>query len=63
MTSMDPRTATSLSPSAAKKCTSKGEPYLLRFALPNFYFHATTAYGLMRACGVTIGNRDFIGAI
>jgi hypothetical protein len=41
----------------------KGEPYLLRFALPNFYFHATTAYGLMRACGVTIGKRDFIGAI
>ncbi|MGA8434135.1 MAG: DUF1993 family protein, partial [Methyloceanibacter sp.] len=49
--------------SAAKKCTSKGEPYLLRFALPNFHFHATTAYGLMRACGVTIGKRDFIGAI
>src|SRR6476646_12265371 len=41
----------------------KGEPYLLRFALPNFYFHATSAYGLMRACGVTIGERDFLGAI
>jgi uncharacterized protein len=41
----------------------KGEPYLLRFALPNFYFHATTAYGLMRPCGVQIGKRDFIGAI
>ena len=41
----------------------KGKPYLLRFALPNFYFRATAAYGLMRACGVTIGKRDFIGAI
>jgi hypothetical protein len=41
----------------------KGQPYLLRFALPNFYFHVTTAYDLLRACGVAIGKRDFIGAI
>ena len=41
----------------------KGQPYLLNFALPNFYFHATTAYGLLRACGLGIGKRDFIGAI
>ena len=41
----------------------KGEPYLVHFALPNFYFHATTAYDILRACGVVIGKRDFIGAI
>ena len=41
----------------------KGEPYLVHFALPNFYFHATTAYDILRSCGVEIGKRDFIGAI
>ena len=41
----------------------KGQPYLLHFALPNFYFHATIAYGLLRACGLGIGKLDFIGSI
>ena len=41
----------------------KGEPYLVHFALPNFYFHATTAYDILRRCGVEIGKRDFMGAI
>lgn len=41
----------------------KGEPYLVHFALPNFYFHATTAYDILRRCGVEIGKRDFIGTI
>jgi uncharacterized protein len=41
----------------------KGEPYLVHFALPNFYFHATTAYAILRRCGVEIGKRDFIGQI
>lgn len=39
----------------------KGEPYLMHFALPNFYFHATTAYDILRLCGVEIGKRDFLG--
>jgi hypothetical protein len=39
----------------------KGEPYLVQFALPNFYFHATTAYAILRRCGVEIGKRDFLG--
>lgn len=39
----------------------KGQAYLLSFALPNFYFHCATAYGLMRAQGVPIGKRDFMG--
>ena len=32
-------------------------------ALPNFYFHCTTAYDILRHCGVELGKRDFIGAI
>ncbi|MBI1208279.1 MAG: DUF1993 family protein [Azospirillum sp.] len=38
-----------------------GQPYLLHFALPNFYFHLTTAYAILRECGVELGKRDFIG--
>ncbi|HEX2379201.1 MAG TPA: DUF1993 family protein [Methyloceanibacter sp.] len=41
----------------------KGEPYLVHFPLPNFYFHATAAYDILRRCGVDIGKRDFIGMI
>jgi len=38
-----------------------GANFLLSFAQPNFYFHATTAYAILRAQGVTIGKRDFLG--
>ena len=41
----------------------KGADYLNHFVLPNFYFHATTAYDILRHCGVEIGKRDFLGAI
>ena len=41
----------------------KGEQYLLFFALPNFYFHVTTAYDIMRVSGVELGKRDFLGGI
>jgi uncharacterized protein len=37
------------------------ENFLLSFTLPNFYFHATAAYAIMRAKGVNIGKLDFIG--
>lgn len=40
----------------------KGAQYLTGFALPNFYFHVTTAYALLRAAGVEIGKRDYLGA-
>jgi hypothetical protein len=39
----------------------KGMQYLLGFALPNFYFHAATAYGILRHNGVELVKRDFIG--
>jgi len=37
--------------------------FLLSFSLPNFYFHASTAYDLMRGEGVKLGKRDFLGAL
>src|SRR5713226_10153028 len=37
------------------------EEYLTRFALPNFYFHVTTAYDILRHNGVTLGKRDYLG--
>ncbi|ADO73778.1 DUF1993 domain-containing protein [Stigmatella aurantiaca] len=38
-----------------------GQAYLLTFALPNFYFHVTTAYAILRHNGVDIGKQDFLG--
>ncbi len=38
-----------------------GMQYLFGHALPNFYFHVTTAYNILRANGVEIGKRDYIG--
>jgi hypothetical protein len=40
-----------------------GQSYLLGFVLPNFYFHTTTAYNLMRHNGLDLGKRDFLGEI
>ncbi len=39
----------------------EGMPYLLYFVLPNIYFHVTTAYGILRHCGVELGKGDFLG--
>jgi uncharacterized protein len=41
--------------------TFTGIDYLLKFALPNFYFHVTTAYAILRHNGVEIGKGDFLG--
>jgi len=38
-----------------------GQAYLLHNAFPNFFFHVTTAYAILRHCGVDIGKKDFIG--
>jgi len=37
--------------------------FALSFSLPNFYFHATTAYDILRSKGVPLGKRDFLGAM
>jgi hypothetical protein len=39
----------------------RGDDYLTRIAVPNFYFHMTTAYDILRHNGVELGKRDFIG--
>ncbi len=44
-----------------KTTTLKGQQYLSNFALPNFYFHAATAHGILRHNGVEVGKRDFLG--
>mgnify|MGYP000736415090 FL=1 len=41
----------------------KGEAYLKHFAMPNFFFHVTTTYDLLRHNGVELGKMDFLGAI
>ena len=38
----------------------KGQPYLMHFVLPNFFFHVTTAYALLRHNGVPLGKSDFL---
>lgn len=50
-------------PIAGNPMTFKGEVFLLHFAMPNFYFHTSTAYGILRQCGVELGKRDFIGGL
>ena len=41
----------------------KGEFYLKHYVQPNFYFHVTTAYALLRHNGVELGKGDFLGAL
>lgn len=56
---------------AEKRITNKrwedkslsGENYALQFALPNFYFHVTTAYAILRHNGVEIGKKDYMGEL
>ena len=50
-------------PAGANKLKLPGADYLLHFAMPNFYFHLTTAYDILRGSGVEIGKRSFMGAV
>jgi len=43
--------------------TFTGMNYLLQFAVPNVYFHAATAYGILRHNGVPLGKADFLGTL
>lgn len=40
-----------------------GEEFVLHHAIPNFYFHMTTAYAILRHNGVEIGKKDYLGAM
>lgn len=44
-----------------KEVSFRGQPYLLHFVLPNFYFHITIAYAILRHNGLAIGKMDYIG--
>lgn len=44
-----------------KTLTFQGQAYLFGLVLPNLYFHVTTAYAILRHCGVPLGKEDFLG--
>lgn len=46
-----------------RRAAMKGWDYLVHYALPNFYFHHTTAYSILRHNGIEVGKRDFLGAV
>jgi hypothetical protein len=56
----DARTVTLPSPTGDMKFS--GLDFLFGFVLPNFFFHLTTAYAILRHNGVELGKRDFLGA-
>lgn len=51
-----------LRPGTPKERRLQGQPYLLHYGLPQFFFHVTTAYDLLRHNGVEVGKRDYMGA-
>ncbi|MFD0738427.1 DUF1993 family protein [Lysobacter koreensis] len=51
-----------LRPGTPKERTIGGQAYLLSYGLPQFFFHVTTAYALLRHNGIEIGKKDFMGA-
>jgi hypothetical protein len=48
-------------PAGDRNMTLNGADYLLHFSMPNFYFHVTTAYDILRNNGLEIGKDDFMG--
>ena len=51
-----------LRPGTPKEKTLSGQAYLANYGLPQFFFHVTTAYNLLRHNGLSIGKRDYMGA-
>ena len=51
-----------LRPGTPKEKKLTGQGYLLAYGLPQFFFHVTTAYNLLRHVGVEIGKKDFMGS-
>ena len=50
-----------LRPGSPKERTLDGKTYLLAYGLPQFFFHVTTAYALLRHNGVEVGKKDYMG--
>jgi hypothetical protein len=59
--STDPLVSTNQVRIGANERKFTGYGLLQNFILPNFYFHCTTAYDILRHCGVELGKRDFMG--
>ncbi|MFC7287310.1 DUF1993 family protein [Herminiimonas glaciei] len=51
-----------LRPGTPKEKKFNGQAYLLSFGLPQFFFHVTTTYAILRHNGIEIGKRDYMGA-
>lgn len=51
-----------LRPGTPKERRMGGEAYLLHYGLPQFFFHVTTAYALLRHNGIDVGKKDYMGA-
>jgi hypothetical protein len=47
----------------SKRLHFRAEDFLLSFSQPNFYFHASTAYGILRSRGVPLGKLDYLGGL
>lgn len=58
---LSPRRSYTMTALGGRSTTFKGARLLANFELPNFFFHATTAYNILRHCGVELGKSDFIG--
>lgn len=48
-------------PSRSGEIKMSGKQYILKFAIPNFYFHVCTAYAILRKEGVDVGKADYLG--
>ena len=49
-------------PGTPRERSFSGQAYLLTYGLPQFFFHVTTAYALLRHNGIEVGKRDYMGA-
>ena len=47
----------------SRTLTFTGQAFLLHFSLPNFFFHVTTAYAILRHAGVEVGKLEYLGSI
>ena len=59
----DSGTRTITMPVGPNKMSMAAKEYLLHFALPNFFFHHSAAYAILRHGGIEIGKRDFLGTV
>ena len=52
-----------LRPGTPKEKKLSGQSYLANYGLPQFFFHVTTAYNILRHNGVELGKRDYMGSL